>query len=300
MKAPKKASSAREQTLRSFRDKWTQNPDLAYRQTLDPRSEVQKWILSRNGFKSRTAAKAALGKYKTILDAGCGNGRVSALLADLAPHANVLGIDQADVRIAAKNTEGTARLTYQRADLTKSLRQFGQFDFIYCQEVLHHTGQPKRAFGNLVDLLSPSGKIAIYVYRKKAPAREFMDDYVRGKVSSLPYRQAILVSREIAELGRRLARLKGSIKVNDIPVLGIEKGTYSAQRLVYNFFLKCYWNESLSATENAAINYDWYHPQHSSRHTMAEVLSWFSAHGLRVTWKNEDLYGITVHGQRRR
>lgn len=299
-RAPTRVAAARSQTLRSFRDKWSENPDLVYRQTLDPRSEVQKWILERNGFPTRAAAKVALAGYTKVLDAGCGNGRVSALLAGMVPHADVLGIDQADIRIASRNTGGLKRLSFKRADLTKSLAHLGQFDFIYCQEVLHHTWQPERAFGNLVRILAPGGTIAIYVYRRKAPAREFMDDYVREQISSLPYRKAISVARDIAELGRRLSRLRGHVKVGDIPVLGIERGTYTAQRLIYNFFLKCYWNPSLNARENAAVNYDWYHPQYSSRHTMTEVLSWFSRKRLRVTWKHEDLYGITVHGQRKR
>jgi len=33
-----------------------------------------------------------------------------------------------------------------------------------------------------------------------------------------------------------------------------------------------------------------------SRHTLDEVLSWFAALKLRVSWQHEDLYGITVHG----
>jgi hypothetical protein len=105
--------------------------------------------------------------------------------------------------------------------------------------------------------------------------------------------------RQIAELGRRLSQIEQEIEVGDIPVLGIEAGRYTPQRLLYYFFLKCYWNPTLSPEENAAINYDWYHPQHCSRHTMEEILGWFADAGLEVTWRREDLYGITVHGTKR-
>jgi hypothetical protein len=36
-------------TLRSFQDKWHENPELAFRQTLTPGSDIQRWILGRNG-----------------------------------------------------------------------------------------------------------------------------------------------------------------------------------------------------------------------------------------------------------
>jgi hypothetical protein len=88
------------------------------------------------------------------------------------------------------------------------------------------------------------------------------------------------------------------MEFDDIPAIGIEKGRYTSQRLLYNFFLKCYWNPDLTFEENAVINYDWYHPSQCSRHTLEEVQHWFDQAELRVTWKNEDLYGITMRGVR--
>jgi SAM-dependent methyltransferase len=286
------------QTRRSFADKWRHNPQLAFAHTLEPSSEFQQWILGRNGFGSAEQAAAEIGRYRRILDAGCGNGRVTALLASLAPAAEILGIDLTEVDIARANTRSFRNVSFARADLRESLSHLGLFDLIYCQEVLHHTGDPRRAFRNLSEILAPGGKLAIYVYRRKAPAREFMDDYVRDRLAKLDYEEAMAVCRQIAELGRRLAEVEQEVEVSDIPVLGIQGGRYTPQRLLYNFFLKCYWNQALSAEENAAINYDWYHPQHCSRHTMEEVLGWFAEAPLRVTWQHEDLYGITVHGVR--
>ena len=77
--------------------------------------------------------------------------------------------------------------------------------------------------------------------------------------------------------------------------LGIVKGKYTIQRLIYHFFMKCYWNPELSQEENAVINYDWYHPQICSKHNMEEVLGWFRDENLEVTWQFEDMYGITIH-----
>jgi SAM-dependent methyltransferase len=286
------------QTRRSFSDKWTKNPSLAVKQTLDPTSTFQKWILERNGWMTTDALQIQLRKYKRILDAGCGNGRVTALLASLASHAEVIGIDQIDLAPAQRNVMPFPNAAFRKADLRKSLDALGRFDFIYCQEVLHHTGDAAASFANLASILAPDGEIAIYVYRRKAPAREFMDDFVRERISDLPYEEAMVVCRQITELGRRLAQSQQEIAFEDIPAIGIERGRYTPQRLLYNFFLKCYWNPDLSFEDNAVINYDWYHPSQCTRHTLEEVRGWFDDARLRITWENQDLYGVTIHGSR--
>ena len=46
-----------DQTLRSFRDKWTHNPALAFAETLREGSDIFEWILRRNGLASAAALK---------------------------------------------------------------------------------------------------------------------------------------------------------------------------------------------------------------------------------------------------
>jgi len=284
------------QTQRSFSDKWTHNPTLALKQTLDEKSEIHKWILSRNGFRNAEDAWRHLRTYSRILDAGCGNGRVTALLATLCPQSRIVGVDIIDLAVARENTQPYPNVEMMSADLTQDLSHLGNFDFIYCQEVLHHTSDAAATFRSLVGILEKKGKIAIYVYRKKAPIREFVDDYLREKISNMDYGEAMETCRRVAGLGKGLSEVDAEVYVDEIPSLGIAKGKYPVQRLVYHFFMKCFWNPELTPEENAAINYDWYHPQNCSRHTMEEVLGWFGRNKLRVTWKHEDPYGITVHG----
>jgi hypothetical protein len=88
--------------------------------------------------------------------------------------------------------------------------------------------------------------------------------------------------------------------VPTIEPLEIEEGEYDIQRLIYHFFMKCFWNDELDAEANAAINYDWYHPDVSSRHTLDEVRGWFAAADLEVVHEHTDPYGITIRGRRRR
>lgn len=285
-------------TARSFRDKWENNTDAFYAETLREGSDTQRWILERNGFSSPEAFGKHLANHKRILDAGCGNGRVTALLRKLASaDTELVGIDLVGADVAREHFKNVERVCFETRDLLGDLSGLGQFDFIYCQEVLHHTADPKRAFHNLCGLLGPGGEIAIYVYKQKAPAREFVDDYVRGKIAELPYDEAMKQCAQITEFGKALTEAGLTVNVPSVDVLGIDKGTYDIQRLIYHFFAKCYWNPSIPYSENVMVNYDWYHPQLATRHTLAEVETWFSDAELDIVHRAVDFYGITVRGR---
>lgn len=288
-------------TARSFHDKWHENRDLAFRQTLTPGSDIQTWILRRNGWETPAGLTAYLRDRTRILDAGCGNGRVTALLAQHAPaEAEIVGVDLTAADVARGNLAAAPNVTIHEGDLLGDLAFLGDFDFVYCQEVLHHTSDAAGAFANVASLLRPGGEIAIYVYRRKAPVREFTDDHVREAIAGLPYEEAIEVSRRIAEVGRQLSATGAKVVVPEIPQLGITAGTYDVQRFVYHFFMKCFWSDELDPEANAAVNYDWYHPQDCTRHTLDEVLGWFEGAGLAVVHRHVDPYGITVRGRRAR
>lgn len=286
-----------EQTYNSFRDKWEQNRDLAFTETLREGSDIFNWILNRNGFSTPHEFQGWLSNRKHILDAGCGNGRVTALLKKYAPpSANLLGLDFAAADVARQNLAGLEGVRVEQKDLLGDLDDLGHFDLIYCQEVLHHTGDARKAFLNLCQRLEEKGEIAIYVYKKKAPLREYADDYIREQISGLPYEEALESMKAVTELGRTLSELNVKVNIPEVKVLGIEAGEYDVQRFLYHFFLKCFWNPALSFEDNAAINYDWYHPQLCTRHTLEEVESWFSEAGLKIIHRYVDYYGITVRG----
>jgi len=287
-------------TIRGFRDKWTHNNRLAWDETLREGSDIQQWILNRNGFSSLADLRAHLDRRRRILDAGCGNGRVTQLLriASDPARTEVVGIDVAAADVAEANLRESPNVKIYARDLLAGLDGLGTFDFIYCQEVLHHTSDPRAAFHNLAGILAPVGELAVYVYKKKAPVREFVDDYVRDRIKDLPYEDAMRVCSRITDLGRALSELQASITVPDLELLGIPAGEYDVQRFFYHFFMKAFWNPALSFADNAAINYDWYFPELSSRHTMDEVTGWFDEARLQIIHRFEDFYGITVRGIR--
>ena len=285
------------QTYISFSDKWQKNKSLAFSETLREGSDIFNWIITRNGFSCSEDFSKYLSSKRHILDAGCGNGRVTALLhSHSSSEANLVGVDLTAAEVAAENLNHLDRVSVSQKDLLDDLSDLGTFDFIYCQEVLHHTTDPKQAFLNLCSRLDHGGEIAIYVYKKKGPIREFSDDLIRDKISCLAYEEAVAEMSGLTDLGRALTDVNAKVYVPDIKVLGIPAGEYDVQRLLYHFFLKCFWNPNLKYEENVAINYDWYHPQLCTRHTPEEILGWFESAKLKVVHSHIDFYGITMRG----
>jgi SAM-dependent methyltransferase len=262
--------------------------------------DINRWILERNGFASNAELKAYLRSKRRILDAGCGNGRVTALLRTCSSveKTEIVAVDLVAAKVARRNLSRYRNIKVQEANLLGDLSGLGKFDFIYCQEVLHHTADPPYAFRNLCSLLLPGGEIAVYLYKRKGPAREFVDAYIHKQISNMPYPEAMKVCEQLTALGKALSGYKMTLEIPDVETLNITSGRYDLQRFIYHFFCKCFWNPSLSFQENAVINYDWYHPDMASRHTLEEIRGWFSDVGLTVVHEYVDHYGITVRGRR--
>ena len=286
------------QTQSSFHHKWDSSHDYQIEGSDSFDSDTLNWIVTRNGFNSLEDLVSHVSTFRNVLDAGCGNGRILRLFADfLKKGQSLYGLDFASAEIARKNLGAlvTGVFTADLMDLD-SLQTIPKPDFIYCQEVLHHTSEPSIAFANLANILSPGGEIAIYVYKEKAPIREYTDDYVRTKIESMTPEEAMVLTNDFALFGRALSDLNLEVETPALRLLGIPAGTYQIQRLFYHFFLKCYWNSELTEEQNNMVNFDWYHPSICSRHSLEEVLTWFSQNGLEVIHHLVDDYGITVRG----
>lgn len=287
-------------TAKSFSDKWHKNAGLAFENTLNPESEIFKWIVERNGFKNGDGLRNWLADKKRVLDAGCGNGRVTALLRTYSDAAKteVVGIDLTAADVAEENLAEYKNVKFYTKNLQDDLKDLGTFDFIYCQEVLHHTGNAAKGFDNLAAIVEKGGEIAIYVYKQKAPVREFVDDYIREKLKHMSYEEAMVHCRQITELGKALSEQNIKLQIPAVDTLEIPAGEYDLQRFVYHFFAKIFWNNEFNFEDNAVINYDWYHPQDCTRHTIEEVRGWFNKNGLTITHEFVDFYGITVRGKK--
>jgi arsenite methyltransferase len=157
------------------------------------------------------------------------------------------------------------------------------FDVISCDQVLHHTPDPPENFRRLIKLLRPGGRILLYVYRIKGPIREFADDYLRGIFTKAPMDACVEFSEKIARLGKNLSQLRAKVEIDDdIPELGLQRGSYDVQRLIYDHVLKCFWNDEYDVATNAMINFDWYRPVHAFRYREKDLREWARSGGLTI------------------
>ena len=275
------AGSGQEDTFDTFSWKWTHvSPE-----EIDQRVVAQyAWYDERYGFGGDDDLAALLAGRARILEAGTGIGGDAARFARLAPHAEVVAIDlSAAIEVAARRFGGPPNLHYVQADIMNLPFAAGTFDFISAEQVIHHTPDARQAFANLAERLAPGGVFAAYLYRVKAPLRELADDWIRERATVMPPEEAMDLGRDLAELGRELQRVGGTVTLErGVPLLGIEPGEHDVQRLIYWTMLKCFWNDDFSPNLNALVNYDWYAPVHASRHTPEEVERWCADAGLRI------------------
>src|SRR4051794_39585785 len=105
----------------------------------DPRSNHGALLAAEH--LARYTWAGALADGKRVLDAGCGTGYGSELLAR-AGAAEVIGVDlDADTVTAAEQAVPAA--TFATADIRELPAELGDFDLIVCFEVLEHLDDPE-------------------------------------------------------------------------------------------------------------------------------------------------------------
>jgi ubiquinone/menaquinone biosynthesis C-methylase UbiE/uncharacterized protein YbaR (Trm112 family) len=287
------------QTEGSFSDKWNKTPD--YGIDGEMRSFHCNWFIERYGFKDEQDFKNHLQGKKLMLDAGAGAGRNALWFAELAPHAQVFAVDISEsVHHAKEHTSHLDNVCVVRGDITDLPFPDGLFDFIVCDQVIHHTPEPEKTFAHLVSLLKPGGEISCYVYKKKSPVREFCDDYIRQHTTEMTEEECVEFCKAITELGKSLTEQKIEFEIPvDIPLLGFKAGKHDLQRFFYWFIVKCFWNESLGYDNSLLTNVDWYHPEDAFRYTPEEFRKWYADNDLEIIAEDIQHSGISLRAIKR-
>lgn len=285
------------QTKDAFSFKWSKRD--AY-ESEEVKGRGYDWLLSKYFDGDGTKKLQFMQEIKggLFLDAGCGSAFSSLLLfGDCLNDVHYLGIDisesvdVAKVRIEERGIKGD----FIQADMTKLPIQEPVFDVIFSEGVLHHTNSTKESLGELVSLLRTGGLMMFYVYKKKGPIREFVDDYVRGKIRSLSDEEAWEKLKPLTKLGKLLGDLGTQIEINeDIDLLEIPRGKYDLQRFFYWHVAKLFYAPDYSLEEMNHVNFDWYRPLNAHRQTPEEVKNWCEEFGLNILRLNIEEAGITV------
>lgn len=261
-----------DQTIRSFSQKWAKHQYYLQH----TKRFYTNWYLQRYGFANVAGLEAFLAGKRFMLDAGTGAGRDAQNLVEHS-EGTVFAIDTSWEALSVASREiAQDRVRFVHADLHKLPFPDEFFDLINCDQVIHHTPDPHAAFDALTRKLKSGGHVCTYVYKKKAPIREFTDDFVREQIKNLDADEALKLCEPITKLARTLADLNMMINVEeDIPLLGIPKGQHNLQRFFHWNLFKCFWNEEFDFFTNNIINFDWYHPAYCHRFTPEAFRTWF-------------------------
>ncbi len=191
---------------------------------------------------------------KQILDAGCGSGRLTKSISKYSK--KVYGIDIITLP-KSKN------LKFIKADIMNLSFPDSFFDIIYCEGVLHHTPNPKKAFMELARV--NKDRLYIMVYSKR---NIFM--LIRKYFIVYKYHYSII------KLISLIFALFIYIPIN-----------------ILNYFSK--YNRKFTIKSLEFLIFDYLSPKYQSIHTFEEIEKWYKEAGYNNIIKREG-HGIQVLG----
>jgi ubiquinone/menaquinone biosynthesis C-methylase UbiE len=216
-------------------------------------------------------------KGKLLLDAGCGNGTLTAAISTFG--LNAVGIDLNDGLGKAnlnksKYTNGNAvNVQYVQGNLFHPPFKERSFDLIYSSGVIHHTPESKATFQKLVPLVKEGGRVYVWVYsRRTAMVRAFFD-----------------AGREL----KRVLSPEGLLTFCRVFAPFYKFGTELADAFGIAEFRK------RSLREITLDLFDAFAPQYNHRHTENEVQGWFRENGFKnITVSGKQKHGFGVYGDK--
>jgi SAM-dependent methyltransferase len=128
---------------------------------------------------------------KLVLEAGCGAGRFTRILAEAG--ARLVAFDySAAIDVCRENNGGFANVAFLQCDIFDMPFRSGAFDYVFCHGVLQHTPDPKAAFMALSRQVAPGGRISVDIYCKDGLIRPWKSKYIwRPLTTRMPPEQLL-------------------------------------------------------------------------------------------------------------
>jgi 2-polyprenyl-3-methyl-5-hydroxy-6-metoxy-1,4-benzoquinol methylase len=239
----------KEVTFQSFDWKWAKVPDWAK----STEHIYKTWYLKRYGYETQENLREFLKDKHSILEAGCGLARDSKWFAELNLHARILAVDQSPnaIQVASETLKKFINCTVMRADISDFSCSYN-FDFISCDQVLHHTPDPNKTLKHLFGKLNDGGVINFSVCRKKNKYRDLVDDLIMARTPSISREDLWEFARKVTQLGKALY---------DLGIQNVEfEGRHyeSLQRFVHDNVFRCWYNPNIDFELCVSSNYDWF------------------------------------------
>jgi SAM-dependent methyltransferase len=178
-----------------------------------------------------------------IADIGCGTGQLVNFLA-LREKRDVTGVDFSSVSLgyarALKDRLGLPNLTLLEGDVLDLKLPPAAYEYVFCNGVLHHTGEAKRGFVQVARLVRPGGYLTVGLYNSYGRL-------VHGRIRWLSL-HAGPMGQAIADWGVRR-------------MLGDQFESFDVEKK------RTWWADQFA------------HP-HETVHSVGEVLGWFDEQGF--------------------
>ncbi len=173
----------------------------------DP-EQVDEYVTRISGLAPRLAGEAVLAEVlpehpERVLDLGCGDGRLAALVLEHRPRVSqVVGVDSSPPMLerAGRRFEGDDRVELVPGDLGDPITGLGRFDLIVSGFAIHHLDDARKQalYGEVATQLRPGGLFAnLEVVASATPElhRTFLDAI--GKVADDPEDQLCDVESQL-------------------------------------------------------------------------------------------------------
>lgn len=237
--------------------------DYRWRQHPEPQVTTEEVFWEKTGWSKYAIAG------KTILDAGSGCGRFSAIVARCGGRPICVDGSVHALRAAVENVAGGV---FVHADLLDLPIKPKSVDAAFSIGVLHHTKDTREAFLKVAETVKIGGEFAVWVYAKPGDARTLVAiDFLHEITKACP------------PVALYEACKKYAVQLRDV---GMPGALATVLRV----------SGSKNDEECISDTFDWHTPQYRYWHSPAEVASWFEEAGYEVTWRGA--FPVCMRGKR--
>lgn len=209
-------------------------------------------------------------KGKLLLDAGCGNGKLTAVVSNFDMEVVGLDISSSVVRANANkekySNSNNCFVHFIQGSLYTPPLQEKTFDLIYSSGVLHHTPDTRKTFKQVIPLVKRGGRVYIWVYGKR-------DIFIRTFFAHGRLLRDFISTEALLSYCRFLA-----------PFYKVGTGILSTFK-IYEF-------RKRNLREITLDLFDAFSPKYNHHHSRREVCSWFEGENF----KNISVSGVQKHG----